>query len=106
MTCASGLKPSFQELLEQHHRLEGELFQIEARIEQKEVEYLSGQCNQGNFLVGWHKAELSQIPRKNMDISAKDKRFSLSSVFSRPSLELSTEDRRLSVGGKGHFHKK
>jgi hypothetical protein len=71
--------------LDRQHQLSGELLQVEARIEQKEIQYLSGVWTEGNMVLGWHKNELIQT-KKNLDIAAKDKRFSLSSVLSRPSL--------------------
>ena len=77
----------FQELLDRHHQLEGEILDIERRIEVKEIEYLSNTWTEGNYVLGWHqhKADASAT-RKSLDISAKDKRFSLSSTFRRPSL--------------------
>lgn len=77
---------------------------IEAAIEQKEIEYLSGGSFQGNH-PSWSKIEIP--PKKQLEISPKDKKFSLSSVFSRASLELlNIEDRRLTANSRSTFSKK
>jgi len=96
----------FQELLDRHHELQGELAQVEARLDQKEYEYLTGTATEGNHLLGWHKHSLPSA-KKPVDISAKDKKFSLSSVFSKASLQLlDIADRRLAVVRGINFQKK
>ena len=82
------------------------MIEIEYSLEQKECEYLLGVHPDKNEMMGWQRYNLPSN-KKQLDVSAKDKKFSLSSVFSRASLELlNTEDRRLSVPFKGTVGKK
>jgi hypothetical protein len=95
-----------QRLLDEQSRLEGELIDLEAKIEERELEYLSYSWMDGEELTGLQRAD-SMATKKAMNISAKDKKFSLSSVFSRPSQELlSLEVRKLAAEKtKGHQKK-
>lgn len=95
-----------QRLLDEQSRLEGELTELEAKIEERELEYLSNSWLDGDYLLGWQKVE-PIATKKAINISAKDKKFSLSSVFSRPSQELlSLEVRKLTAEKSKSVQKK
>lgn len=90
-------KIEIQKLLDLNQQIEGELSELEARIEQKQNEYFSGTWNDGNYATGWHRLEPAQS-KILLEVGPKDKKFSLSSVYSRPSLYLgSIDNRKLSV---------
>lgn len=98
-------KIQIQRLLDEQNRLEGELNDLQVKIQERELEYLSNSWIEGDYLLGWTKME-PMATKKALNISPKDKKFSLSSVFSRPSQELLSLQVRKLATEKAKNHQK
>lgn len=58
---------------------------------------------EGNYATGWTRSLVAPV-RSHLALTPKDKKFSLSSVFSKPSLDLgNTENSTLSLDVSSRF---